>query len=149
MNNHWGTNYRAYQEGPTLFRFILRPHGPPDLPQAQRFAMSFSQPLLCARASATKLSTTSLLRVEPSDILVTATKPTDDGKGWIMRLFNAADAGGVVQENTVAAFGLDQQFFIGRRQQNRRHFCGGSPPTTRPDWVVRVAIFKLDPDAGA
>ena len=24
MNNHWGTNYRAYQEGPTRFRFALR-----------------------------------------------------------------------------------------------------------------------------
>ena len=26
MNNHWGTNYRAYQEGPVAFRFVLRPH---------------------------------------------------------------------------------------------------------------------------
>ncbi|HWQ93031.1 MAG TPA: hypothetical protein VN673_15245, partial [Clostridia bacterium] len=26
MNNHWGTNYRAYQDEPTVFRFILRPH---------------------------------------------------------------------------------------------------------------------------
>ena len=26
MNNHWHTNYRAYQEGPVQFRFVLRPH---------------------------------------------------------------------------------------------------------------------------
>ena len=30
MNNHWGTNYRAYQEGPVVFRFVLQPHGPFD-----------------------------------------------------------------------------------------------------------------------
>jgi hypothetical protein len=89
MNNHWGTNYRAYQEGPTMFRFILRPHGAPDLPEAERFATGSSQPLLCVRASGTQPPSTSLLRVEPSDILVTALKPADDGKGWIVRLFNA------------------------------------------------------------
>ena len=26
MNNHWGTNYRAYQDGPTIFRYVLHPH---------------------------------------------------------------------------------------------------------------------------
>ena len=30
MNNHWDTNYRAYQEGPVVFRFLLQPHGPFD-----------------------------------------------------------------------------------------------------------------------
>ena len=46
MNNHWGTNYRAYQEGPTVFRFVLRPHGRRDPAEASRFATGFSQPLL-------------------------------------------------------------------------------------------------------
>ncbi len=48
MNNHWGTNYRAYQEGPTVFRFILRPHGRRDQAEASRFATGFSYPLLAA-----------------------------------------------------------------------------------------------------
>ena len=30
MNNHWGTNYQAYQEGPTVFRYVLRPHRASD-----------------------------------------------------------------------------------------------------------------------
>ena len=38
MNNHWGTNYRAYQEGPTIFRFVLRPHRKADAAEASRFA---------------------------------------------------------------------------------------------------------------
>ena len=27
MNNHWHTNYRAEQEGPTVFRYVIWPHG--------------------------------------------------------------------------------------------------------------------------
>ena len=50
MNNHWGTNYRAYQEGPTVFRFVLRPHRRRDPAEASRFATGFSQPLLAVRA---------------------------------------------------------------------------------------------------
>ena len=47
MNNHWGTNYRAYQEGPVVFRFILRPHtGRGSDAEASRFATEFSQPLV-------------------------------------------------------------------------------------------------------
>jgi alpha-mannosidase len=104
MNNHWGTNYRAYQEGPTVFRFILRPHGRRDQAESARFATGFSYPLLAARVAqppsagdtpggggATwKPSGTPLLTVEPSDVIVTALKPSDDGKALIVRLFGAA-----------------------------------------------------------
>jgi alpha-mannosidase len=31
-----------------------------------------------------------LLRVEPSDVLVTTLKPSDDGKAWIIRLFGGS-----------------------------------------------------------
>jgi alpha-mannosidase len=90
MNNHWGTNYRAYQEGPTVFRFILRPHGRRDTAEASRFATAFSQPLLAIPARGEKPAGTPLLTVEPSDVLVTALKPSDDGKALIVRLFGAS-----------------------------------------------------------
>jgi hypothetical protein len=90
MNNHWGTNYRAYQEGPTVFRFLLRPHGRRDPAEASRFATAFSQPLLATRAGSTKPTGTPLLRVEPDDVLVTALKPSDDGRALIVRLFGAS-----------------------------------------------------------
>ena len=89
MNNHWHTNYRAYQEGPVVFRFILRPHRGTTAAEATRFATSFSQPLLATPARGEPPQETSLLRVEPSDVLVTAVKPSDDGKAWIVRLFGA------------------------------------------------------------
>jgi alpha-mannosidase len=90
MNNHWGTNYRAYQEGPTVFRFVLRPHGRRDPAEASRFATGFSYPLLAVPARGAQPTGTPLLTVEPSDILVTALKPSDDGKALIVRLFGAA-----------------------------------------------------------
>jgi len=90
MNNHWGTNYRAYQEGPTVFRFILRPHDRRDVAEASRFANGFSQPLLAVPARSARPSGAPFLRVEPQDVLVTALKPSDDGRAVIVRLFGAS-----------------------------------------------------------
>ena len=88
MNNHWGTNYRAYQEGPTLFRFVLRPHDGSDAAEASRFAIGFSQPLLAVPAREGERGWGPMARIEPSDILVSGVKPTDDGSGCIVRMFN-------------------------------------------------------------
>jgi alpha-mannosidase len=90
MNNHWGTNYRAYQEGPTVFRFVLRPHGRRDAAEASRFATGLSYPLLAVSALGAKPSGTPLLSVTPKDVIVTALKPSDDGKALIVRLFGAS-----------------------------------------------------------
>jgi alpha-mannosidase len=90
MNNHWGTNYRAYQEGPTVFRFILRPHGKRDPAEASRFAMGFSYPLLAVPGLDTAPTVAPLLSVKPDDVLVTALKPSDDGRALIVRLFGAS-----------------------------------------------------------
>jgi len=90
MNNHWGTNYRAYQEGPVEFRYALRPHQGHDAAAASRFAIGLSQPLVATRSSNRSLPSGSLLRVEPADVLALALKPSDDGKAFIVRLFGAS-----------------------------------------------------------
>ena len=46
MNNHWFTNYNAYQDGPTTFRYRLLPHRQYDQIAAQRFGIESSQPLV-------------------------------------------------------------------------------------------------------
>ncbi len=89
MNNHWGTNYRAYQEGIVEFRYALRPHTRFDAAAASRLAIAMSQPLLPAAGhSADRAS--SFLIVEPEDVLVIALKPSDDGRASIVRLFGAS-----------------------------------------------------------
>jgi alpha-mannosidase len=90
MNNHWGTNYRAYQEGPTVFRFVLRAHRQADPAEASRFAIGLSQPLVATPARGPKPPATPLFQLSNNDVLVTALKPSDDGKAWIVRLYGAS-----------------------------------------------------------
>ena len=51
MNNHWHTNYRAEQEGPTVFRYAIRPHKGFAPDDAAKFGVACSQPLIVAPAS--------------------------------------------------------------------------------------------------
>jgi len=90
MNNHWGTNYRAYQEGPTRFRFILRPYRKSDPAENSRFAIGFTQPLLPLTARGAKPGKAPLLNLDSEDVLATALKPSDDGRAIIVRLFSAS-----------------------------------------------------------
>ncbi|MCL1921958.1 MAG: hypothetical protein FWG50_12955 [Kiritimatiellaeota bacterium] len=98
MNNHWDTNYRAYQEGLVEFRFkvygcgkamageaadpliVLPAHGEP--PDDSRPLVAFSTREQEEGRLANPLF---------SLAVVTALKPSDDGKARIIRLFNPAD----------------------------------------------------------
>ncbi len=89
MNNHWGTNYRAYQEGPHVFRFVLQPHRSYDPAAASRLAIAASQPLLATGARGAEPARDSRLQINSPDVLVTGLKPTEDGRGLIVRLWGA------------------------------------------------------------
>jgi hypothetical protein len=85
MNNHWGTNYRAFQEGPHVFRFLLRPHRGYDPAAAARLAIAAGQPLLPIAARGGEPMASPLLEALPPDIVVSGLKPSDDGQGLILR----------------------------------------------------------------
>jgi alpha-mannosidase len=89
MNNHWHTNYKADQEGPTTFRYAIRPHGPYDGGAAQRFGIESSQPLVATAAQGRTLKVETLFSVEPAGVMVTSVQPLEDGKALAVRLFNA------------------------------------------------------------
>jgi hypothetical protein len=89
MNNHWHTNYRADQEGETTFRYYIRPHGAYDPAAAARFGIDVTRPMPASRSIGEK-PLASRLRVEPADVLVSALKPSDDGKAMIVRLWGAS-----------------------------------------------------------
>ena len=92
MNNHWGTNYRAFQEGPVTFRFAVRAHTGYDPAAATRLATGLSQPLLALRAAASVPPGRSRLRLTNERVVVTAFKPSDDGLGWIVRIYNVSES---------------------------------------------------------
>lgn len=91
MNNHWGTNYRAYQEGVVTFRYAIRPNSGYDPAAAARFATALTQPLIAVPPDPNAAPPRSFrLLVEPADVLVNTFKISDDGKAWIVRLFGAS-----------------------------------------------------------
>ncbi|MGD8499949.1 MAG: polysaccharide lyase family protein [Phycisphaerales bacterium] len=89
MNNYWETNYKAGQEGPTTFRYSIKPHRRFDSGGAARFGIECSQPLIAVSVGSNAPVQGSILSVEPTSVIVTAFKPSLDGKNWILRLFNA------------------------------------------------------------
>jgi hypothetical protein len=89
MNNYWETNYKAGQEGPTTFRYSIKPHTRFDSGAAARFGIECSQPLMVVPVDKKSPVRNSILSVKPARVIVTAFKPSEDGKAWIVRLFNA------------------------------------------------------------
>jgi alpha-mannosidase len=89
MNNHWGTNYRAYQEGLIEFRYALRPHAGYEPAAASRFATGLSQPLVSS-ARGQRSQRALKLHIDREDVLVQECKPSEDGTAWIVRLFGAS-----------------------------------------------------------
>jgi len=90
MNNHWGTNYRAYQQGPVLFRYALRPHRGNSAAEKEQFATGLTQTLLATTAASAKKVSEPMLQISPPGVIVQSLKPSDDGRAWIVRLFGAS-----------------------------------------------------------
>jgi hypothetical protein len=90
INNHWETNYRAYQDGIITFRYALRPHQRFSPVEATQFSTGLSQPLVVAGASAENL-TAPRLQLSSKQVIVQVLKPSDDGKAWIVSLFNPSE----------------------------------------------------------
>ncbi|MBN2269644.1 MAG: hypothetical protein JXN61_03465 [Sedimentisphaerales bacterium] len=91
MNNYWETNYKAYQDGPTVFRYSIQPHKKFDSARAAKFGVERSQPLIVVPVDERAEVQLSTFSVEPADIIVTAFKPSEDGKARIIRLYNAGE----------------------------------------------------------
>ncbi len=89
MNNHWHTNYRAEQEGPTVFRYAIRPHKGYVPEDAAKFGVACSQPLIVVPASG-GAPAKPRLGLSSDKVVITAFKPSDDGRAWIVRLFGAS-----------------------------------------------------------
>ena len=130
MNNHWGTNYRAYQEGPVTFRFAVAGHAAYDAAVATRLATGLSQPLLALPAATAEPSGRSRLRLSNDRVVAAAFKPSDDGRGWVLRLYNVSDAEQQVSLEWDAP--APQRMFLSSTSEARG--AGISGPLTIPAW---------------
>ena len=90
MNNYWETNYKAFQEGPSTFRYAIRPHGSFNSGSAERFGIEWSQPLYAFPGTEKSPPRGSFLSIDPIGVIVTSLKPSEDGKAVMVRLFNSS-----------------------------------------------------------
>ena len=90
MNNHWHTNYRADQDGPTMFRYMVRAHGAYDPVETMRFGVEATQQLVVA-AAAGNAPGGSFVTLDNPAIIINSIKPGYDGNAMILRLYNPTD----------------------------------------------------------
>ncbi|MEK6755123.1 MAG: glycoside hydrolase family 38 C-terminal domain-containing protein, partial [Bacteroidota bacterium] len=91
MNNYWHTNYKADQEGLTLFRYSIMPHGAFSAEKAVRFAKEQREPLVVAAADPAKTPVRSLFHLDSIELVVLSVKPIEGGKSWLVHLYNPTD----------------------------------------------------------
>ena len=90
LNNHWETNYRAYQDGIITFRYVIQPHGTFDQLAASKMAIDQSQPLIVTAAYGPGIDKPRL-QLSNQHVLVLSLRPSLDGKAWMITLYNPGD----------------------------------------------------------
>jgi len=88
MNNYWHTNYKADQEGPVQFRYVIQPHAEFNPTEAAKFGRECRTPLLPRIVNPAQTAISSLFQIEPADILVESIKPIADGRAWLLYFYN-------------------------------------------------------------
>ena len=84
MNNYWETNYKADQEGPTPFRYALRPHAGTYDADRRGPVRHRAEPAAGGRAGRRRSAPAEIasrLRLDSDDVIVESFKPSRDGRG--------------------------------------------------------------------
>jgi len=103
MNNYWETNYKASQEGPTVFRYSVRPHGAYDQVLTQRFGIERSQPLVVVPAEADAVAPRAPFSMKGEQAILTSLTPSARENGLDARVFNGGCVAGDVAFEGVSA----------------------------------------------
>lgn len=90
MNNSWHTNYKASQDGPAVFRYMIKPHkGKLDFESAKKFGIEMSQPFVVAKGK--QRIKNDILNPDGNAVIITSVKPNSESTGYQVRLFNTSD----------------------------------------------------------
>lgn len=92
MNNYWHTNYKADQEGRSLFRYSIIPHAEFDPVAAAREGIESGQPLIVVSAPAGAKPGQSLFTLRCRSTIVQLCRPASEKGGWMLHLFNPGDS---------------------------------------------------------
>jgi hypothetical protein len=90
LNNYWHTNYKADQEGPLRFRFVLRPHGVEPAGAITSMSRDLEQPLVVLPAGVRPRGA-SLELEAGSGVQVVGVRPAGEGRALFVRVLNTGD----------------------------------------------------------
>ena len=88
MNNYWHTNYKADQEGTSTYHYSVRPHQGFDPVSAYRFGIERNQPLLVRAVEPERPRPGLPFVLESPRAAMTWISPTEEGDGYLVRLYN-------------------------------------------------------------
>ena len=88
FNNYWHTNYKAYQQGPLTYRFVLRAHAGHDALALRRFSDEQDHPLLVFAVDPAAPETQAPFTLSGDAVTVPSLRVTDGGAALVARLFN-------------------------------------------------------------
>jgi hypothetical protein len=91
MNNYWETNYAAAQEGLGRYSYILIPHGKFNPVATEKAAIEARQSLIARRAGSFQKAKPSLLKINNTSLIITSTKPMNEGNELLISIYNAGD----------------------------------------------------------
>jgi hypothetical protein len=91
MNNYWHTNYKADQEGRSVFRYSIRTHAGYDPVAVAREGIESVQPLIVLPVQAGGKPGESLFTLRCRSTFVQLCKPAAVREGLILHLFNPDD----------------------------------------------------------
>ena len=107
MNNHWHTNFRAFQEGVVSFRYFIKTHEKGyDAYDASLFGLENHEPFVAAKASGNADEKLFFTVNGNNHVFVESMKPANDGKGVIIQLVNSSDKEANVKINSLTGKAL-------------------------------------------
>jgi hypothetical protein len=90
FNNYWHTNYKAYQQGPLTYRFVVRPHSGFDALALRRFSDEQDNPLLVFAVDPASPDIQAPFALTGDPVTLSSLRVADDGSALVARLFNPA-----------------------------------------------------------
>jgi hypothetical protein len=88
LNNYWHTNYKAYQQGPITYRFVLRPHGAFDPVALRRFSDEQDQPLLVSSVNPAEAELRAPFVLTGDPVTLSSLRVADGGTAIVARIYN-------------------------------------------------------------
>jgi len=137
INNHWETNYRAYQDGIITFHYALQPHKGYDPVASTKLATGLSQPLVVTEARG-EAPATPRLQLSNQHLVALVLKPSTDGRAWMVTLFNPGEQS---ESTTVNWTGATGAAHYSNTTEEAQAAVNG-PITVAPQDVVTIRVEK-------